>query len=50
MKELDEEKSAGSIKASTAPHRVSDDEAVLVESGGPAVSQQRAGSKKKSKK
>jgi translocation protein SEC66 len=44
MKELDDEKAAKSVKA---PTRVSDDEAVLVESGGPAVAQQGHGKKKK---
>jgi len=44
MKELDDEKAAKSVKA---PTRVSDDEAVLVESGGPAVAQQGQGKKKK---
>ena len=50
MKELDDEKAPTSTKTSAAPTRVSDDEAVLVESGGPAVGQQGAGKKKKGKK
>jgi translocation protein SEC66 len=44
MKELDDEKAAKSVKAHT---KGSDDEAVLVESGGPAVAHQGQGKKKK---
>jgi translocation protein SEC66 len=44
MKELDDEKAAKSVKA---PTRVSDDEAVWGDSGGPAVAHQGPGKKKK---
>jgi translocation protein SEC66 len=49
MKELDEEPASTAAKATPAGSRTSDDDAVLVEAGGPVDKQSGGGKKKKGK-